>query len=80
MTRTQILLDDWQHKFLSGLARKKGLSVSALVRRWIEELAGGVKDREDPLMKLAGMAEDAAADVSENTDAYLYGDKSRDSA
>ena len=47
---------------------------------WIEEKAGGMKDREDPLLKLAGIAEDAAGDISENTDAYLYGDKSRDSA
>ncbi|MEK7743990.1 MAG: hypothetical protein AAB578_06345 [Elusimicrobiota bacterium] len=71
-------MDDWQHKFLSGLARKKGLSVSALVRRWIEELAGGMKDRPDSLLDMAGIAEDAATDVSENTDAYLYGDKRRD--
>jgi hypothetical protein len=80
MTRTQILLDDWQHKFLGALARRKGLSVSALVRGWIEEEAGGMKDREDPLLKLKGVVADPAGDISENTDSYLYGEKGKDTA
>ncbi|MBI5244429.1 MAG: hypothetical protein HY922_12245 [Elusimicrobia bacterium] len=77
MTRTQILLETWQHKFLSGLARKKGKSLSALIREWIDEKAAAFKasGSRDSLYDMVGSIEDKAADVSENVDAYLYGGK-----
>ena len=76
MTRTQVILQSWQHKFLHSLARKRGLSVSGLLREWIEEKAGSLRQPgQDPLFNLVGMIEDRASDVSENADFYLYGDK-----
>lgn len=77
MTRTQVLLDNWQHDFLAALARRKGISVSALLRGWIEEKAAGMKNQPDSLLGLAGIVADGAGDVSENVDDYLYGKKSR---
>lgn len=78
MTRTQILLEPWRHNFLAGLARKSGLSVSGLIRGWVEEKAAAVKGKsqEDPLYKIVATVHDKASDVSENVDAYLYGAKS----
>ncbi len=79
MTRTQILLEPWQHKFLCALARKSGVSLSGLIRQWVEERAASLKAdrRQDSLFELAGMVCDKAGDVSENVDAYLYGRKGR---
>lgn len=78
MTRTQILLETWQHKFLAGLARRNGLSVSSLIRGWIDEKAAAAKGgaRADSLYNLVGTVHDRASDVSENVDDYLYGAKS----
>ena len=75
MTRTQILLEAWQHEFLSSLARKSGLSLSGLIRRWVEEKAAPVRGaiQADPLVKIVGAVEDPAHDVSENVGGYLYG-------
>lgn len=77
MTRTQILIETWQHRFLAGLARKRGVSLSCLIREWIDEKAASLKAAggRDPLYKIVGMISDDAADVSENVDAYLYGGK-----
>lgn len=79
MTRTQILLEPWHHKFLAELARKKGTSVSAVIRHWIEEKAAPTSGsrRLDPLFEVVGMVKDSATDVSDDPDAYLYGRKSR---
>lgn len=79
MTRTQILLESWQHRFLAGLARKSGMSVSGLIRAWVDEKASaaGGKGREDALYRMVGSVQDEASDVSEDVDAYLYGAKSR---
>ncbi|MBI5624536.1 MAG: hypothetical protein HY924_12220 [Elusimicrobia bacterium] len=77
MTRTQILIETWQHRFLAGLAHKRGLSLSALIREWIDEKAAAVKDagKQDPLYDIVGMVEDGAPDVSDDPDSYLYGGK-----
>ena len=77
MTRTQIIIDTWQHKFISALARKRGVSLSALLREWIDEKAAAAAGRpeQDPLLGLAGIVEDRADDVSERADDYLYGSK-----
>ena len=79
MTRTQILLEPWQHKFLSGLAKKRGRSLSGLIRDWVEEKAAALKSErgKDSLLGLAGIVSDRSADVSENVDSYLYGAKNR---
>lgn len=79
MTRTQILLEPWHQRFLAGLARKSGLSVSAIIRQWVEEKAAASKSGrlKDPIFGIVGMVRDSAGDVSENTDAYLYGAKRR---
>lgn len=77
MTRTQILLETWQHRFLAGLAHKRGLSLSGLIREWIDERAEAIKHagRQDPLYDIVGMVEDKAAGVSDDPDSYLYGGK-----
>lgn len=78
MTRSQILLEPWQHKYLAEVARKNGKSVSAVIRQWVDEKASArATGRGDPLFGLVGIVADAASDVSENHDAYLYGRKAK---
>ena len=80
MKRTQVSLEAWQHKFLSGLARKRGTSISALIREWIDEKAAALKTSgsRDSLCDMVGSIEDHATDVSENVSAYLCGEKRPD--
>lgn len=75
MTRTQILLEAWQHKFLSTLARRQGTSLSGLIREWVDEKAAALRQSKspDPILGIVGRVDDPADDVSENTDLYLYG-------
>ncbi len=59
MIRTQILLEEGQHKFLLEEARKRGISLSEAIRRLIAE-----KQREISLAQSKGGLEMAERAVS----------------
>lgn len=69
MVRTQLLLEESQHRQLKRLARASGKSMSAVLREILEEHFGtdtaGMSD-------LAGIVRDGP-DVARDHDRYLYG-------
>lgn len=76
MKRTQILLEDWQHEWLTEEAKCQDLSMSALLRQLLTEAierhqAEGWED--DPLWGIIGIAEGPDDGItSENLDQILY--------
>jgi len=76
MTRTQILLDAAQYRWLTAQARRQRKSVSQLLRELVDARRSvSVRGRQaDPLFKLAGLGRhETAADVAAAHDRYLYG-------
>lgn len=75
MTRTQILLDEAQYRWLTTQARRQHTSLSGLLRRLIDaqRTAQSRSRRDDPVFRLIGLARDRARDVAEHHDRYLYG-------
>ena len=80
MHRLQISLPEWQARYLADRARSEGVSIAALIRRWVEResQASANQDPAESLWKLAGIAEDPGplihgAPVSENPELYLTG-------
>ncbi len=82
MQRTQLYLPKSQIKKLKERARKEDVSMSELVRRFIENGENKDDAREEkahePLLASADrintLGESAPADLAENTDEYLYGE------
>ena len=76
MKRTQMILEDWQHEWLTEEAKRQNLSMSALLRELLTEAierrqAEGWED--DPLWGIVGMAEGPDDGItSENLDRFLY--------
>lgn len=75
--RTQILLDPPQYEFLRSLSQREGMSLGAIVRRFVEEKRITLlsRRRKDPLQKLIGSLRDSEC-TSENYKDFLYGKKS----
>lgn len=76
--RTQLYLDDAQHRYLKNLAGSQGKSVARIIREWIDEKR---KKRalnnykNDPFFKLRGIFDSGVSDMAKHFDDYLYGDK-----
>lgn len=76
MKRAQIILEEWQHKWLAGEAERQSLSMSALLRQLLTE---GIERRQaqgwadDPLWGIIGLGEGPNDGItSENLDQFLY--------
>jgi hypothetical protein len=71
---TQVYLTRAQHRRLRAESARRGLSMTELVRRYIDR---GLSDREaaapapEAFEFLIGFARDSSSDVAENHDAYL---------
>ena len=78
MTRTQVLLEPTQYRWLVEQARRQHKSLSEVLRGLIEaRQADSRRDRKaDPLFRLIGTGKDRARDVAEHHDRYLYGSAS----
>ncbi|MBI2345808.1 MAG: hypothetical protein HYV03_02770 [Deltaproteobacteria bacterium] len=72
--RTQVLLDHPQYDFLKALARKEGVGLGELVRRFVEEKRQAFfrHFRKDPIEKRIGIFRDPEC-TSENYEDFLYG-------
>ncbi len=76
MVRAQIILEEWQHEWLSEQARQQSISISALVRQLLTEAIerkqfGNLED--DPLWGVIGIGAGPDDGVtSEDLDTYLY--------
>lgn len=73
--RTQVLLEDRQHRALLSLSRRTGRGISELIRRAIDRLIGGEKDAA-PSRKLSdirALARDPGGPRASEHDRALYG-------
>ncbi|MCY3689202.1 MAG: hypothetical protein F4234_06915 [Gammaproteobacteria bacterium] len=74
MHRTQILLEQEQYRLLGIEARKKGISVSALVRNLVDAHFQGEREPEtDPLESIIGIGSGTGEAVGRDHNRYLYG-------
>jgi hypothetical protein len=70
--RTQLLLEDWQHAALKGLAEREGVSISDLVRRILSQRLRPRPSRRKRLSAIAGIGHDRKA-TGRTHDRWLYG-------
>lgn len=78
MKRTQIYLDEGDHKELQALARRQKVTMAHLVRhfveRGIEEVRQEVSGRQNTLAALVELGVTGGPeDLSSHLDQYLYG-------
>jgi hypothetical protein len=74
MHRTQISLEPEQYRRLGDEAERLGISLSALIRRLVDEHFGNeVATGTDPIDELCGMAFGTGEPVGRNHNRYLYG-------
>ncbi len=74
MHRTQISLEHEQYRLLGAEARRKGISLSALIRNLVEEYFGSEKPSEqDPLEAVIGIGSGTGGSVGREHNRYLYG-------
>lgn len=76
MKRVQIILEEWQHQWLTKEAKKQSVSMSALLRQVLTE---GIERRQtqgwedDPIWGIIGIGEGPDDGItSENLDQFLY--------
>lgn len=69
MHRAQIIIEDWQYETLKSMARREGMSISALVRRILDRSLGHGRRS---LVSIRGIAH--APDLSgREHDEIIYG-------
>ncbi len=77
MLRKQIYLDDDTEEILKEICISMGISQSEAIRRALQEYALKLKQKKDnkenPLLKMIGIANSIVSDASEKHDEYLYG-------
>lgn len=76
MHRTQISLEERQYQSLMHEAYRVHTSLSALIRRLIDDYLQTQKPIDNPIAALTGIAEGTGEAVGRNHDQILYG-KSR---
>jgi hypothetical protein len=76
MKRAQVILEEWQHQWLTEEAERQSVSISALLRQLLTE---GIERRQaqgwedDPLWGIIGLGEGPQDGItSENLDKFLY--------
>lgn len=73
--RTQVLLEDRQHRALLSLSRRTGRGISELIRGAVDRLIGGEKTAA-PSRKLSdirALARDPGGPLASDHDRTLYG-------
>jgi hypothetical protein len=74
MHRTQVSLEPEQYRRLGDEARRRGISLAALIRGLIDEhLDRGQPPADDPLDALIGIGEGSGEPVGRDHDRHLYG-------
>ena len=74
--RTQILLEDAQHRALVSLSRRTGRGMSALIRGAVDQLLGGDKAASSSrrLSDIRALGRDPGGPAASEHDRLLYGD------
>lgn len=73
MTRTQILLKEAEHRFLTQEATRRGVSVSAYIRGLVEEKMLQAAPPGARLVEIVGLVEDSTGFAGADHDEVLYG-------
>ena len=74
MHRTQISLEPGQYEWLLAESRRRGVSLSALIRQLVTERSVATNRRKsDPLAAVAGIAAGSGAPVGREHNRFLYG-------
>ncbi len=74
MRRTQISLENEQYLLLGAEARRKGISVAALIRQLVDEHFRGANElAADPLESVKGIGAGTGEPVGREHNRYLYG-------
>jgi hypothetical protein len=74
MHRSQVMLEEEQYRFLADEAKRKGKSISALLREWIDQRIRAQRQsplEQDPLWDMIGIARGGSDKISEDHDRYL---------
>jgi hypothetical protein len=78
MHRTQISLEPDQHRLLGEEARRRGLSLAALIRTLVDQhLARAEPPPEDPLEALVGIGKGGGDPFGREHNRHLYGEDRR---
>lgn len=73
--RTQILLEDAQHRALAALSRRTGRGMSALIRQAVDRMLDGGKPRAPRrLSDIRALGRDPRGPAAAEHDRLLYGD------
>lgn len=74
MRRTQISLEPEQHRRLGEEARRRGMSLAALIRHLIDEhLRANEPSPEDPLDSITGIGKGGGSPIGREHNRHLYG-------
>ena len=74
MHRTQISLKQEQYRRLHAEARRKGISLAALIRHLVDDhFRGAGSTAQDPLDALAGIGSGTGEPVGREHNRHLYG-------
>lgn len=74
MHRSQVMLEDEHYRFLVDEAKRRGKSISALLREWIDQRMHRQQQRpldQDPLWDMVGIARGGKGKISEDHDRYV---------
>ena len=73
--RTQVLLQDEQHRALAALSRRTGRGVSALIREAVDRMLGGERPKAARrLTDIRALGRDPRGPSAAEHDRLLYGD------
>ncbi len=78
MVRAQVYFDEQEYEAVRQAAFKQRVSISALIRRLVDEQMMGRNKKKrgaEGLLSLVGMFRDTKSDVSERHDHYLWDEK-----
>ncbi len=81
--RAQVILEDWQHRWLADEAKRESVSMSALLRALLTDAIArrqAPESNDDPLWGAIGLGTGPDDGVtSENLDTFLYGTQAQGS-
>jgi len=76
MHRSQVMLKDEHYRFLVDEAKRRGQTISAILRDWIDQRMHRRQQRplaQDPIWDMVGIAQGGRSKISEDHDQYLVG-------
>lgn len=73
MHRTQISLESGQYEWLLAESRRRGISLSGLIRQMVSERSATPGRGRDPLAAVSGIAAGSGDPIGREHNRFLYG-------